>query len=161
LYDSNICLYIRKRVIPPYLNRGNFIPFKEEDFGDGGAFPEIHVAQYPLDMGKPGSKSTAVISVDVDESGEIRYDAIVRQGVNKDKIVRTSLADMKEKDGDANKLALPQEDEEQEIADKTKMALEALLDGKIKKAKPTTIHSANEGEEPTYIRYTPNPNAPG
>ena len=23
-----------------------------QDFGDGGAFPEIHVAQYPMNMGK-------------------------------------------------------------------------------------------------------------
>ena len=24
------------------------------DYGDGGSFPEIHVAQYPLDMGREG-----------------------------------------------------------------------------------------------------------
>jgi SNW domain-containing protein 1 len=112
-------------------------------------------------MGKPGSKSTAVIAVDVDETGQVRYDAIVKQGTNKDKIVRSTLADMKEKSGDEDKLALPEEDEEQAIADKTKLALEVLLDGKIKKAKPTTIQAPGEAEEPTYIRYTPNPNAPG
>lgn len=32
--------------------RQGFIPRVREDFGDGGAFPEIHVAQYPLDMGR-------------------------------------------------------------------------------------------------------------
>ena len=30
---------------PPYLRRRNFVPRKPQDFGDGGAFPEIHVAQ--------------------------------------------------------------------------------------------------------------------
>ena len=33
---------------PPYGQRRGWIPRHEADFGDGGAFPEIHVAQYPL-----------------------------------------------------------------------------------------------------------------
>lgn len=33
---------------PPYGQRKGWIPRTENDFGDGGAFPEIHVAQYPL-----------------------------------------------------------------------------------------------------------------
>jgi len=37
---------------PPYGQRQGFVPRAPEDFGDGGAFPEIHVAQYPLDMGR-------------------------------------------------------------------------------------------------------------
>lgn len=41
-----------KKVVPPYGQRHGFVPRATEDFGDGGAFPEVHVAQYPLDMGK-------------------------------------------------------------------------------------------------------------
>ncbi len=41
-----------KKQIPSYGNRQGFVPRTVEDFGDGGAFPEIHVAQYPLDMGR-------------------------------------------------------------------------------------------------------------
>lgn len=37
---------------PPYGQREGFIPRTEEDFGGGGAFPEIPVAQYPLGLGK-------------------------------------------------------------------------------------------------------------
>lgn len=33
---------------PPYGQRKGWIPRTESDFGDGGAFPEIAVAQYPL-----------------------------------------------------------------------------------------------------------------
>lgn len=33
---------------PPYGHRQGFLPKKQSDFGDGGAFPEIHIAQYPL-----------------------------------------------------------------------------------------------------------------
>lgn len=33
---------------PPYGRRKGFIPRAERDFGDGGAFPEISVVQFPL-----------------------------------------------------------------------------------------------------------------
>jgi SNW domain-containing protein 1 len=38
--------------IPPYGKRAGWKPRKPEDYGDGGAFPEIHIAQYPRDMGR-------------------------------------------------------------------------------------------------------------
>jgi SNW domain-containing protein 1 len=56
---------------------------------------------------------------------------------------------------------LPSTEEEEAVAEKTRQALQSLLDGKIKKAKPSSIASAPKEEEPKYIRYTPNPNAPG
>jgi SNW domain-containing protein 1 len=112
-------------------------------------------------MGKPGAKSMAVVSVDVDEKGQVRYDSIVKLGGNRDKIVQTSLDDMKNKEGDKDALALPDEKEELETTEKTKAALEALLEGKIRTAKPTTVVNLNEAVEPTYIRYTPDPTAPG
>lgn len=143
------------------MSRKHFMPRNNEDFGDGGAFPEIHVVQYPLGMGRPGGKSSAIVSVDVDEKGQVRYDAIVKQGSNKDRIVQTSLADMKEKKGDIDKMALPDDDEERATAQRTMLALGGLLDGKIKASKPGSAAAPPEAEEPTYIRYTPNPNAPG
>ena len=54
------------------------------DFGDGGAFPEIHFAQYPMDMGRPdpksgpGKKSNA-LAVQLDAEGKVKYDLIARQ----------------------------------------------------------------------------------
>lgn len=30
---------------PPYLRRAGWVPRAQEDFGDGGAYPECHVAQ--------------------------------------------------------------------------------------------------------------------
>ena len=39
--------------IPAYPNRSQgFIPLDKEDYGDGGSYPEIHVVQYPLNMGR-------------------------------------------------------------------------------------------------------------
>lgn len=42
---------------PPYGKRAGWLPRSQADFGDGGAFPELLVAQYPLDMGRPGKVS--------------------------------------------------------------------------------------------------------
>ena len=56
-----------------------------QDFGDGGAYPEIHVAQYPLMMGKQKTSSNALTTT-LDAEGKIRYDIIAKQGHGKDKV---------------------------------------------------------------------------
>lgn len=38
--------------IPPYGKRRGWRPKDQSDFGDGGAYPECHVAQYPMEMGR-------------------------------------------------------------------------------------------------------------
>ncbi|XP_047978350.1 SNW/SKI-interacting protein A-like [Salvia hispanica] len=38
--------------VPPYMKRAGFKPSKPVDFGDGGAFPEIHYAQYLFGIGR-------------------------------------------------------------------------------------------------------------
>lgn len=66
---------------PAYLRRKNFVPRKSEDFGDGGAFPEIHVAQYPLEMGRADAKRGAkTLAVTTGHDGSASYDAVVKQG---------------------------------------------------------------------------------
>lgn len=57
-----------------------------QDFGDGGAFPEIHVAQFPLGLGqqKSGAASNA-LAMQVDATGKIKYDVIARHGHAQDK----------------------------------------------------------------------------
>ena len=102
-----------------------------------------------------------MVSVDVDEKGQVRYDAIVKQGANRNKKIQTTLDDIKEREGDESVTALPREEEEAEATTRTRQALEALLNGKIKQSKPSSVVTTREPEEPTYIRYTPNPNVPG
>lgn len=58
---------------------------KLQDFGDGGAYPEVPVAQFPLGMGQKKSTSNA-LAVQLDSSGKIKYDAIARYGHGKDKV---------------------------------------------------------------------------
>ena len=121
---------------PPYGRRRGFVPRSIADFGDGGAFPEIHVAQYPLGMGtkedKAAQQKGGVVALEVGEDGSVRYDAIVKQGANKNRIVQTSLKDTKGRAvGDDEGLELPTEEEVQETAQRTQQALSVILDGKV------------------------------
>ena len=43
--SSSSALVMRGNGAPPYGKRKGFFPKRPEDFGDGGAFPEIHVSQ--------------------------------------------------------------------------------------------------------------------
>ena len=71
----NYCIFssivAATKAIPPYDNRGCWINLKVSDFGDGSAFPEIHMKQYnflffpeihmkqyPLDMGSKDKSNT-------------------------------------------------------------------------------------------------------
>ncbi|CAM9190200.1 unnamed protein product [Chrysoparadoxa australica] len=149
--------------VPPYLNRGNFTPRMPQDYGDGGAFPEIHVAQYPLQMGNPNassSVSSSIVALDVDETGTVKHDAIVKQGSNKGTLVQTSLNTLKEKEGDKEKLALPSNEEEQATAERTRMALEKIVGSKMASSTPVGKLQVVK-PEPKFVRYTPNPDAPG
>lgn len=56
----------------------------------GGAYPELPLLQYPLDMGRPEEqrgKQTLAVAVDIE--GNANYDAIVRQGARANKIIHT------------------------------------------------------------------------
>lgn len=69
-----------------------------QDFGDGGAFPEIHYAQFPLEMGRSKERSTSnTLALTLDGEGKVRYDAIARQGHGKDKVVYSRLEHLKGK----------------------------------------------------------------
>lgn len=149
-----------------------FVPRSLADFDDGGAFPEIHVAQYPRHMGNPHLKkktstSRAIVNVEIDETGEVSYDALVKTGTNSDKTVYSRLEDMQAREAKAEDLALPSTNDEQETALRTQAALEKLLADKTALDKPSgsamvnAETSKNLEEKTQFIKYTPRPDAPG
>ncbi len=140
------------------------------DFGDGGAFPEIHVAQYPRNMGRSGGRgvnssgasSSSIVAVDVDESGNLKHDAIVKQGTNSDKIVYSRLHNTREKEGDKESLVVPTEDEEMLTAERTRLALDKIAGGKVEGSTlKGALNQVLVKKEDSFVRYTPNPSAPG
>ncbi|KAJ7395756.1 SNW domain-containing protein 1 [Pitangus sulphuratus] len=127
----------------------------QKDFGDGGAFPEIHVAQYPLDMGRKKKMSNA-LAVQVDAEGKIKYDAIARQGQSKDKVIYSKYTDLVPKEVmnvDDPELQRPDEEAIREITEKTRAALEKSVSQKVAAAMP--VRAADKLAPAQYIRYTP------
>jgi SNW domain-containing protein 1 len=161
--------------LPPEQRKGKklFCPRSLQDFDDGGAFPEIHVAQYPRHMGNPhlkkkaSSASKAIVNVEIDEKGEVSYDAIVKSGTNSDKKVYSRLEDMQAREAKEEDITLPSADDEQATAQRTQAALEKLLADKTALNKPSgsamvnAETSKNIEEKTQFIKYTPRPDAPG
>ncbi|XP_045185733.1 SNW domain-containing protein 1-like [Mercenaria mercenaria] len=145
---------ISNRTAPPYGHRKGWIPRSQEDFGDGGAFPEIAVAQYPLGMGQKKSSSNA-LAVQLDAEGKIKYDAIAKYGHGKDKVVHSKFQDLvpKQIDEDDPSFERPDEESIQDNTEKTRLALEKLVSGKIAAAMP--VRAAEKQAPAQYIRYTP------
>ncbi|KAF9172928.1 mRNA splicing protein [Mortierella sp. AD011] len=148
--------------IPPYGKRTGWKPKKPEDFGDGGAFPEIHSAQYPLDMGrkkKTATKAGSTIALQVDAQGNVAYDAIAKRGHSSKQIVQSQFKDLVPLNERADigeiSLSRPSEEEVKETADRTRAALEKISKSKITAAQPKSVVSNNKPGAPTYIRYTP------
>ncbi|KAK9317930.1 SKIP/SNW domain-containing protein [Lipomyces starkeyi] len=144
--------------IPPYGQRTGWRPKALDDFGEGGAFPEINMKQYPLDMGRTKQGPSNALAIQVDSQGKIKYDAIARQGHGASRIVHTSFSDLiplrqRANIGEIN-LARPSEDDVAETTAKTKAAFEMIVSGKSKAANAKSITNS-KAQEPTYIRYTP------
>eukprot|EP00013_Stygamoeba_regulata_P010703 CAMPEP_0177675010 /NCGR_PEP_ID=MMETSP0447-20121125/26930_1 /TAXON_ID=0 /ORGANISM="Stygamoeba regulata, Strain BSH-02190019" /LENGTH=566 /DNA_ID=CAMNT_0019183283 /DNA_START=89 /DNA_END=1789 /DNA_ORIENTATION=+ len=138
--------------IPPYGKRANYKPRDAADFGDGGAFPEVHHPQYPLGMGKkaggPGAKSTLGIAVNSD--GSVAYDSIAKQGT-------MQLVHARPKDVRGSRNDIPQRPEEEEVmsvTERTRAALEAAVNGKIAATRPAAGPQVSKNA-PTYVRFTP------
>ena len=143
--------------------------------GDGGAYPECPVAQYPLNLGKkkvgrvfPSSDTPLsvtqtqagnTLALQVDSEGNVRYDAIAHQGQRAGKIIQSQFKDLvplshrKDITDEQRAMERPSEEEVQATAERTRQALEKLVTGKIKAAQPKNVPDAVG--KTTYVRYTP------
>ncbi|KAL9946438.1 mRNA splicing protein [Verticillium nonalfalfae] len=149
---------LRRTGPPPYGQRTGWRPSGQEDFGDGGAFPEVPVAQYPLSMGQKSATASNALAVQVDAEGKVDYGAIARQGHNDSRIIHASFKDLiplrQRADAGEIDLARPSRDEVAATTEKTKNALAALVSGAVAAQKPKNINVGNRAD-PTFVRYTP------
>ena len=144
----------KKFLVPKYMERGGFIPTSDQDYGDGGAFPEIHIPQYPLSMGKRrdiGAESSETLALQSDAQGNIRYDMVLHKSFDLNgKVVHSSADAMKEKD---YKVVMRPDDEEiEKITQKTKEALDKLAAKRETFAKPNAL---GPRADPTFVKYVP------
>ncbi|KAI1853538.1 hypothetical protein JX266_001522 [Neoarthrinium moseri] len=175
-------IVLRRTGPPAYGQRSGWRPRGPEDFGDGGAFPEIPVAQYPLDMGKKGSSTSNALAIQVTSDGKVKYDAIAKQvstlthhrdhsllspplltlptfqGHRENRIVHASFKDLiplrQRADAGEIDLAKPSEDVVAETTERTKNALAALVSGAVAAQKPKNVN-IGQRNDPTFVRYTP------
>ncbi|KAI6249152.1 Pre-mRNA-processing protein 45 [Erysiphe necator] len=156
LDESQIVL--KKSGPPKYGQRLGWRPCGQEDFGDGGAFPEILVAQYPLDMGRKSQGPSKTLAVQVDAEGKVKYDAIARQGHNEKRIIHTSFKELipLRQRADIGEINLDRPSDEEVIAStqRTKEALEKLVSGAVAAQKPKNVNVGTR-KEPTFVRYSP------
>ena len=82
--------------VPPYGKRENYIPRRIEDFGDGGAFPEIHIVQYPLDMGRSSmSGDSRVVTIATDENGVPDFQKnLINQGRSSALVIHSKVSSL-------------------------------------------------------------------
>nr|CAG8497330.1 10790_t:CDS:10 [Entrophospora candida] len=158
-YEDLVTTKLDRSQPPSYRNRLGWKPKRPEDFGDGGAYPEIHIAQYPLEMGRSKTvTSGGALPLQVDAEGNIQYDDIAKQGHSESRIIHSHFKDLvplnQRADVDQVNFDRPNEEVVKETTEKTRMALEKILQGKIKAAQPKNVKT-DKPLEPTYIRYTP------
>lgn len=127
----------------------------------GGAFPEIHVAQYPLDMGRPdkqrgggGGRGNQTLALTVNAEGDVNYDAIVRRGENKNKWIATGHKALVPKLDQINaEMHKPNEEAVEEATKATAAALAARVGRKQAAVNPKNVPAAPGAAQ--YIKYTP------
>ena len=150
-------LVLRRSGPPPYGQRSGWRPRADEDFEDGGAFPEVPVAQYPLQMGKKGQEKSNALAIAVDAEGKVKYDAIAKQGHAEGRIVHASFKSLiplrQRADAGEISLARPSEDQVKETTEKTKAALASLVGTAVAAQKPKNLNTSRAA--PTFVRYTP------
>ncbi|KAJ1920721.1 mRNA splicing protein [Mycoemilia scoparia] len=150
---------------PLYGQRKGWVPRTQQDFGDGGAYPEIHVAQYPLGLGRKKNKQGNTLAKKVDADGDVRYDAIARHGHREDRVVHSKFKDLvplRERADFKDEKAIPDRPDQESInktTEKTREAIEKILGGKSEASKPKSIKSVDKA--PEFIRYTPNQQGDG
>lgn len=105
------------------------------------------------------ASSGNTLALQVDSEGNVRYDAIAHQGQRAGKIVQSQFKDLvplahrKDVDDNDRSMERPSEEEIQETAERTKAALEKLVNGKIKAAQPKNVPDSTG--KTSFIRYTP------
>jgi SNW domain-containing protein 1 len=155
---------------PAYRQRAGFVPRAAADHGDGGAFPEIHVAQYPLGMGRKGEggsgpgDSSGSLALTVGAQGQAAFDAVAKRGHSGDAaaLMQTtyeSLVARNSTAADNARLAAPSAAEEAAAAAKTEEALQGVLRRKLEQSRAVQVvdnsASASSVAKPTFVAYQP------
>jgi len=144
------------KAVPPQGKRKGWVPRTIADFGGGGAFPEIHVAQYPLDMGRKGNRGTSqVLALTSDGTGKARHDMVATVGQRDGKHIVSARDSMKAKYLTDEELAKPTGNEAAENSERTRLALAEQMADKVAGVAGSLEKATSDKKGPTFIKYTP------
>mmetsp|Transcript_7488 Transcript_7488/g.33830 ORF Transcript_7488/g.33830 Transcript_7488/m.33830 type:complete len:477 (-) Transcript_7488:1451-2881(-) len=137
--------------VPLYRSRQGFSPRASKHFGDGGAFPEVHVAQYPPAFGLgnlnpdvlKGTSTSVGSIVPVSSSGDSRYDAAYASAVPRHAGPLQITLQVTDR---------PSENETKAVVEKTKEVLLKRID---KHATNSQSKVAGVLPVPEYVKYMP------
>jgi SNW domain-containing protein 1 len=157
---SSSAVVVRRAGPPSYRQRQHdksWRPRLAEDYADGGAFPEIAMAQYPLEMGRPGAAKSNALAVTLDAQGKVQYDAIARLGHSDNRVIHASFKDLiplrQRADAGEIDLSRPSAEVVAETTERTRAALATLISGAVAAQKPKNINVGRK--EATFVKYTP------
>ena len=148
--------------IPAYPHRAtsSWIPAREADYDDGGAYPEIvGVDQYPRGMGRGKKESTnGALGAALDGAGGVSWGAVVREGADSSLTIYDSVNALVER-GKGAVRARPSRDEVAANAEATQASLANMMHATLTDAKArgrSTLGAANMTGNTEFIKYTPN-----
>lgn len=137
--------------IPPYGRRQGWVPKSQEDFGDGGAYPEIHVPQFPLGMEgrKSGKTKSNQMALSISAEGQIAFESVLGgQGSR----ARDAIP-LAQREGKLE-FEAPGEEEEDKAESRTKKALQRILEEKTRSL-PGVGDQDKKDANGQFVRYTP------
>ncbi|KNA17142.1 hypothetical protein SOVF_082890 [Spinacia oleracea] len=160
--EDEKALALKEYNVPVYLKRQGFKPRKPEDFGDGGAFPEIHMAQYPLGMGRDKKPTSKILAITVDSHGDVAFDNIVKQNENASKIVYSQHRDLVPKilrgeESDSEEELDELQKQIDETTEATKAAIEKIVNVRLSAAQPKNV--PKQSTDSKFIKYKPSQQA--
>ena len=142
--------------VPPFAQRraGGFVPRTQRDFGGGGAYPEIHVSQFPRDMGRPAYRraqmqSKGLASANVGAASQTALalraqDGTVRGHSTFKDLVQRDTGAMRAKSG-TGYIERPSAEDEAKTTDATRAALERITQARIAIARPVQVPGTGGG----------------
>ena len=148
-------------LIPGYGERDDWVPRTAEDFGDGGAFPEVHVAQFPLEMGRNVQKALigrtqgALVPLTTDADGRTRYDAVVMQGHGAGAVVHTRPSALVGRRYTDEELERPNEENVADTVERTRRAIQQRMSSILVETNASRpSESLGRASEPQLVRYS-------
>lgn len=151
--DVDSRLLSKESRVPPYGQRKGWRPREDADFGDGGAYPEVPVAQYPHGIGRQVQQTSNALTLRTNREGKTDHaGAIARRGHGKDRIIHSNYSALIPSRTADMQIERPSAEEAEETRQRTALALEKLVNGAQAAQKPKSINTSRGA--PQYVQYT-------